>query len=122
MFNHPTNYYEQSLRLPNDYKITSGNTVHTFKFADTITFNREICKMATAMGLVCCVANYVFGFETAVPVACTAVAGVSWTLFSVWALPLECEAQSIILAMKEQKTIETVFTSSAKTFNANCHK
>lgn len=121
MFN-PTNYYEQSLRLPSEYKISSGNTTHTFKFVDAITFRRELCKIATATGLVCCAANYVFGYETALPIACTAVAGVSWTLFSIWAMPLESEAQSMILAMKGQKPIESAFFSSNKTFNANCHK
>ncbi len=118
----PTNYYEQSLQLPNEYKISSSNTTHTFKFVDSITFNREICKIATATGLVCCAANCVFGLETTLPIVCTTVAGVTWTLFAGWGHLLEIEAQGMLLAMKGQKTDETVFISSNKTFNAKCHK
>jgi hypothetical protein len=94
-----SNYYVQSIGLPmhNSYQL------RLLQWADASTLLRETSKIGTVVGLVSSAAGVIFNFDPTVAIACTAVSGTAWVLFSTCARQLEPEACKTIKYLKDVK-------------------
>ncbi len=122
-----SNYYEQSKRRDDIQRLHGEHLEYgsvnpkTLQFIDTITHNRELCKMGTLVGVVSSAVSIIFHFNPNVPLICTATSGVLWLSFAGWAKLLEYEAQDIILGIKQNYKYEGITTlqNFNKTYDAN---